>query len=279
MRKFIKYEIKGTYKFILGLLSILLIAFTIIQFKGRNIFSSLDNPSPMMKPFELVALLSLLAIFGAFITAFFYIVGSFRKDLYEDRGYLTFTLPLSGNQILGGKLIVALLWFLIIGLVTIVYNALLGTILFKVNWTSFFRMFKEVANIWGLTITIGGIISAVLSLTIIYFSMALSRVSFKNKKIGGLWFIAFLIISGIVSYIVLRVNVALPYYFDLNTFKLINISKAREMNWINGLPGAMYGMVGFTKIIPNIFGKLTELLVSIGMFIGTSQLIEKRIDL
>lgn len=287
MRKFIKYEIKGTYRFILGLLSILLIAFTIIQFKGHKDFTNLANPSPMINPFEFIALLSILVIFGAFVTAFFYIIGSFRKELYEDRGYLTFTLPLTGNQIVGGKLLVALLWTFIIGITIVVYNLLLATFLFKVKWSSYLEVFKGLINLWGLTFSIGGIISVVLSLTIIYFSITLSKISFKNKKVGGLWFIAFLLISGVVSYIVNRVNIALPYYLDLSTFKLTNVRDLTDLFWmvdiskgVHVIPNGMHNIVGVTEnMFPNIFGKLTELLISIGMFLGTSQLIEKRIDL
>lgn len=38
-----------------------------------------------------------MTLFGTALVVFLYIVGSFRKELYEDRGYLTFTLPLTGK--------------------------------------------------------------------------------------------------------------------------------------------------------------------------------------
>ncbi len=276
MRKFIKYEIRGTYRFILGLLAILVIAFSLIQLKVKSEISNfLMNPSSIINPFEFVALISILVIFGAFITAFFYIIGSFRKELYEDRGYLTFTLPLTGNQILGGKLLVALLWFFTIAIVTVLYNVLLAAILFKLKLSFFMEMFGVLVSSWGLAYLIKGIISSVLTLTIIYFSISLSKVTFKNKKVGGFWFIAFLIIHGLVSYIINRVNLALPYYLDMNTFKFTNPVSFME------LYGKSFGLTGWLmNIIPvNIYGTLTELIIATGMFFGTSHMIEKRIDL
>ena len=80
MGRYIKYEIKSSYKFILGVLALVLILTTVLytyiakrKFAGYSIGIH-DN-------------------IWYSLTTFLYIVGSFRKELYEDRGYLTFTLP------------------------------------------------------------------------------------------------------------------------------------------------------------------------------------------
>ena len=107
MLKFIKYEIKGNYRFILGILALVLIASSIIQ---AVIFRDVRSGDITFSGglFEgMISLVSILVLFGAALVAFINIVGSFKKELYDDRGYLTFTLPLSGHQILGVKLIVA----------------------------------------------------------------------------------------------------------------------------------------------------------------------------
>ena len=43
MRKFMKYEIKGSYKFVLGIIAVLLVASTIIQY---NIYREINIGSP-----------------------------------------------------------------------------------------------------------------------------------------------------------------------------------------------------------------------------------------
>lgn len=129
MIKYMKYEIKGTYKFILGLILTVLIASTGLQLYVRNSLSNIYNSN--IDPFRmsnLLVVVLVLVIFGAFITTLFYIIGSFRKELYEDRGYLTFSLPLTGKQILGSKLIIALMWYAILILSATIYNIVLGSI-------------------------------------------------------------------------------------------------------------------------------------------------------
>ena len=136
MKKYMKYEIKGSYKFILGIIAILIIASTIIQWNikvGMDKALTFGDGTPTSLAGIMMGL-SVLVIFGAFLVAAFHIIGSFRKELYEDRGYLTFTLPLSGYQIVGSKLIVAILWFTAIGVSILIFNIILGLILFGGSW-------------------------------------------------------------------------------------------------------------------------------------------------
>ena len=128
MKKYMKYEIKGTYKFILGILIVVLIASTVIQMNALNQVYEINQMDGSVTydnstGFQiLLVMTAALVIFGAYITAFFYIIGSFRKELYENRGYLTFTLPLTGNQILGSKLLVSMLWYFVLGAGMVIYN-------------------------------------------------------------------------------------------------------------------------------------------------------------
>lgn len=100
-----KYEIKGTYKILLGILALVLILITGIYMYSRDSSNFLNFGAIFMT-------LSVLVLFGTSLATFLYIVSSFKNELYEDRGYLTFTLPLTGNQIVGAKLLVAMFWFL-----------------------------------------------------------------------------------------------------------------------------------------------------------------------
>lgn len=259
MTKFIKYEIKGTYKFIMMLILAVLGASTGLQLsalKGlKGNFESLPPYLPLILG---------LIIFGAFISAFFYIVSSFRKELYEDRGYLTFSLPLTGKQMVGTKLLIALFWTAVIGLSMVIYNLLLGSILFGTQWIEEFKvLFSSIP--FGLEITVGitGILSATLSLLLIYFSITLSKVSIRNRKIGGLWFILFLVLNATVNYLSLKVATAFPYYFDTQSFKIVNGTLFAD---IFG-----YGL--------NISSIVFSTLICIITFFVTSYLIDRKVEI
>ena len=182
MGRYIKYEIKGSYKFILGVLALVLILTT-------GIYAYVNTAKEGSEFGAVLIGLSTLVIVGTLLTTFLYIVGSFRKELYEDRGYLTFTLPLTGNQILGAKLIVAIIWFTLLGAVIAGYNVLmaLNFVPAEFNLSELFSVINR-GMVLGL---IMAFISGIITLILIYFSMALSRVTLKNKKIGGFWFVIF----------------------------------------------------------------------------------------
>lgn len=284
MKKYMKYEIKGSYKFILGIIAIVIIASTIIQLSiSSQIDLALNDPVNNMNGMTgakaFLFIVSILVIFGAFLTAFFQIVGSFKKELYEDRGYLTFTLPLTGSQIVGAKMIVAMLWFVVIGATIAIYNLFLALIVFGGSWVDVAKEIFSMINSGVFSLGIVSILSVILTLTLIYFSIALSRVSIKNKKIGGIWFIVFLILNAIAGYIVLRMSSAIPYFLSLDGFKILH---QYELNILPGMYNSMNDLILFGSNYStyiNIVGILTHIVMFVAAFLGTGYLIEKKIDL
>lgn len=281
MRKYMKYEIKGTYKFVLGILAIILLASTFIQFNIAYEMNSI-NAGESIQGFGITRFLlsiSPFIIFGAFLTLFFYIIGSFRKELYEDRGYLTFTLPLSGNQILGSKMIVALLWFIVIGISIVLYNLLLSSILFNENLMYIFKNIPDIINSGMISVSITGLLSSIMTLILIYFSIAISKVSIKNKKIGSLWFILFLVIAGVVNYFNFEIITSMPYYLNLTNFNVASFSEIVMNSYMNqDLNSGIIIGNNYNAYI-NMASFLFQLTVSIGAFLSTGYLIEKKIDL
>ncbi|MCK9443635.1 MAG: hypothetical protein M0Q14_03775 [Tissierellaceae bacterium] len=286
MRKLIKYEIKGSYKFILGIIAIVLIASTIIQLNVlKEIKNDIRISGPSMSIFEgFMFALSILVIFGAFLVAFFHIIGSFRKELYEDRGYLTFTLPLSGNRILGAKLIVANIWFLALGTSTLVFNVILTTILHGTKWIETIRKIFGVIEpniIYSIIISslVVTTISFILTLVLVYLSITLSRVSVKNKRIGGLWFIVFIILNGILGFITVKVSTLFPYFLNLNNFSIVHNYDIYSFTGITSGLGQLLLYGGDFNSYINIFGNLFQIAIAVLGFMGTGYLIEKKIDL
>lgn len=291
MFKFMKYEIRGTYRFMLALIATVLFASTGIQLYAFNSMRRFNLEGSQIGAMEngLLVIIMVFMIFGAFITAFFYIVGSFRKELYEDRGYLTFSLPLTGKQIVGSKLIIALFWSAILGLSALVYNLVLGVVLFGDKWTGGFKyIFSMIPGNLVVSIGITGLFSSITTLLLIYFSMTISRVSIRNKRIGGLWFIIFLVLNALVTFITIKASSILPYYFDLTSFKFMSQSAFVEYTrWntsniisiVNGGGNGSMVLNSAGKLIFNIGSTLASLSIVLGTFFGTSYLIENKIDL
>lgn len=278
MFKYMKYEIRGTYRYILGVLALVLILIT-------GLYVYIDR---MGRTGEISAIggtfmgLSVMILFGTALATFLYIVGSFRKELYEDRGYLTFTLPLTGNQIVCSKLIVASIWFLGLGIAIGLYNILMVAIFAPVE-VSLSELFREMSAIVAvrkvLFSIISGIFSIVNMLIIIYFSMALGRVTFRNKRIGGLWFIIFIIISILLGSVALMISDYLPYYLDLNTSRIGTLDSIRINYQINIDVNAVAVKTSSDMATINIASTIFNIATTVLLFLGTGYLIDRKIDL
>ncbi len=274
MGRYMKYEIRGSYKFILGVLALVLILTT-----GIYVYISNANESSALGVTFMG--LSVLVIFGTLLITFLYIIGSFRKELYEDRGYLTFTLPLTGTQILGSKLIVAIIWFAILGLVIGLYNAFMTFIFapIKPAISDIIAIINSIpireASVFLLIVFIGGVSTLIL----IYFSMALSRVTFRNKRIGGFWFVIFLIVSGLVAMGQAKIIQALPYYLDLDTFRIISNDMLNYDFHIEMSSAGLMASGNMGNAVLNIAGFIYSIAVGVIFFLGTGYIIENKIDL
>ncbi len=289
MLKYMKYEIKGTYRFMLAIILTVIGASTGLQVYGNKIFVADSYVGPNPTGILFLAIMGFL-IFGAFISALFYIIGSFRKELYEDRGYLTFSLPLTGKQILGSKTLIALMWAALLIIISLVYNfilaiALHGGVVFSELFEAIRYLFRFKVDNVIITIILASIFSGITTLLLIYFSIALSRVTIKNKKIGGMWFIIFLVLNSIISFLTLMAVEAFPFYLDLSNFNIIRASELTNyMGYNMGLimsTGSSTGMIitSDKNIVLNIGSALFSIITAIGIFFGTSYLIERKIDL
>lgn len=276
MGKLIKYEIKGTYRYILGVLALVLILTT-------GIYAYISNTNEGSAFGATFIGLSVLVIFGTALSTFLYIVGSFRKELYDDRGYLTFTLPLTGNQIVGAKLIVSLMWFAILGIVIAVYNIIMALSFSPVelNISELFSMIKNMGIPYKefIIVAITGVISGVTTLILIYLSMALSRVTFRNKKIGGFWFIIFLVLSALITYSQVKIAQFLPYYIDISTFKVGSGYMLSNNFYISTNENGIIMSGDFGNMLFNIPSFIYSILMGVLTFLGTGYLIENKIDL
>ena len=279
MFKYAKYELRGTMKFLMGAIILALGASTGIQLFIIRRAGGLGG-SWRTGIAEYAATLMLALVFivlGSIIGGMVYLISSYRRELYEDRGYLTFSLPLSGGQLLGSKLLVALFWGTVMGISIVLYNLILAQILFGHNLLG--EMLKITGQIdnFGFLFT-GSIITSLMesavTLLLVYFAITVSRVSIKSRKIGSLWFILFIVLTSIVTYIQEFIANHLPMYLDVSKMAIIGQKEA----YIMGIDSQFGGTLSIQGVV-SIPGLVFQLLLIAGAFVATSYMLEKKIDI
>ncbi|MCY6372735.1 hypothetical protein [Clostridium ganghwense] len=259
MGNLIKYELKGNFKIFIGL-------FIITCLVNLGLYSRVD-----VWPSAAVYSLVLVVISIMCVMVLVFNINSFSKELYEDRGYLTFTLPVSGNKIIGSKTIAALIWFTAAGILTAL------TILFfkgKVDWSIISEINKHVNLPLVITMSIiAVIVNALQLLFTIYFVITASKVAVKKKKIGKfLGFVLFIALNAGIGYVAHLITKLIPYTFSVDLSRqthnaLVYTSDAFLRISQNGLFEMNIAVIIYT------------ILITIGLFIGTGYLIDNKIDM
>src|SRR5699024_10131787 len=105
--------------------------------------------------------------------------------------------------------------------------------------------------------------------------MTLDNETFRYKKIGGLWFIIFILVSIILSYGQLKVAELLPYYFNVKDMSIGKVVRFGDM--LNN--EIMFEVNGGVKLEANrvilqmnIGSSIFNILTTIGLFLGTGYL-------
>lgn len=196
MFKLVKYELRGNLFTIAGICITIIIANLLLLTRkaswGTNSVTGL----------------SIFLAIGAIITIFIYSLTIMSKYLYEDYGYLLFTLPQSGISIILSRLITSLIQITMVVLVS--FSCVYLIIGEKIS-PDFFK----ILNLNGLMLAqcIWGLISF---LTYIYFCMIISKVAFRSKKIGKLGsFVAFILLSVLLGWISVKITELFPQTVEL----------------------------------------------------------------
>lgn len=235
MFKFLKYDFKGSYKTLLGFILGGIIGSTFIQiffFQQSNTLkaSGLDMPVALK---GIITIASALVIVSVVIGFIIYSVRMFSNELNEDRGYLTFSVPQSMYKMILSKLFIVFIWSMLSMLVGFYYNIAFSYLIFdsgqaaEVLMESFSGFSDIIRNIF-----ITGV-EATFIMSVCYFAISLSKVTFNNKKLGLLWIPIFILLLIAVNY--LRSFLASPYifrpigpvvnifgvYYDYNIWKVV----------------------------------------------------------
>ncbi|SFL52055.1 hypothetical protein [Pelosinus propionicus] len=167
--------------------------------------------------------------------------------LYEDQGYLLFTLPQSGTSIMASRLIAAVIQ---ISLVALVSAAMFGVLDQGRLFNAIFNQVELHELVYSILLHLWTIVS---TLTFMYFCMVVGRIALKGKKIGK-----------IGSFVI---------------FVLLSIAKAGLAVGISSSFPQMVQIHSVTTMTMNVGSMIFDIVTFGILFMATSYLLEHKVDL
>ena len=237
----VRYEFKNVNKWFLALYAAVLSLSVIIGIQG----SSLSSTYYQDKGVIMLVFLSL--VFGGLvitlsISTLILIIQRFKGSVYDRRGYLTLTLPVSEHQILSAKLLGAFVWSLAS---TVVFLFSLYIIISMIEPDAFLSSFAEYMlknytdNFWLALISY--IFNTLASILCIYLSISIGQLF--NEYRTALAVVAYIAIQVVLGFITLNLRIDFDY------------------NWVLS------------------FEIFKDLILSVGFYLGTYYILKNKVNL
>ena len=237
----VRYEFKNVNKWFLALYAAVLSLSVIIGVQG----STLSNTYYQDKGVVMLVFLSL--VFGGLIitlsiSTLILIIQRFKGSVYDRRGYLTLTLPVSEHQILSAKLLGAFVWSLTS---TLVFLFSLYIIIVMLNQDTYLFEFAEYLlkydheNFWLALISY--IFNTLASILCIYLSISIGQLF--NEYRTALAVVAYIAIQVVLGFITLNLRIDFDY------------------NWVLS------------------FEIFKDLILSVGFYLGTYYILKNKVNL
>lgn len=237
----VHYEFKNVNKWFLALYAAVLSLSVIIGIQG----SSLSSTYYQDKGVVMLVFLSL--VFGGLvitlsISTLILIIQRFKGSVYDRRGYLTLTLPVSEHQILSAKLLGAFVWSLAS---TVVFLFSLYIIISMIQPDAFLSSFAEYMlknytdNFWLALISY--IFNTLAGILCIYLSISIGQLF--NEYRTALAVVAYIAIQVVLGFITLNLRIDFDY------------------NWVLS------------------FEIFKDLILSVGFYLGTYYILKNKVNL
>ena len=237
----VRYEFKNVNKWFLALYAAVLSLSVIIGIQG----SSLSSTYYQDKGVVMLVFLSL--VFGGLvitlsISTLILIIQRFKGSVYDRRGYLTLTLPVSEHQILSAKLLGAFVWSLAS---TVVFLFSLYIIISMIQPDAFLSSFAEYMlknytdNFWLALISY--IFNTLAGILCIYLSISIGQLF--NEYRTALAVVAYIAIQIVLGFITLNLRIDFDY------------------NWVLS------------------FEIFKDIILSVGFYLGTYYILKNKVNL
>lgn len=237
----VRYEFKNVNKWFLALYAAVLSLSVIIGIQG----SSLSSTYYQDKGVVMLVFLSL--VFGGLvitlsISTLILIIQRFKGSVYDRRGYLTLTLPVSEHQILSAKLLGAFVWSLASTLVFLFSLYIIIVMVYPGAYLSTFAeyMLKNYTDNFWLAL-ISYIFNTLASILCIYLSISIGQLF--NEYRTALAVVAYIAIQVVLGFITLNLRIDFDY------------------NWVLS------------------FEIFKDLILSVGFYLGTYYILKNKVNL
>ena len=190
--KLIKYDFKAMFRSLYPIY-VALIALTVVF----SLMVKFNFDQGLL--FTIFAFLFVAALNGSIIACVFFVVTRFSHGLLKNEGYLSFALPVSTATHILAKVINAIIWAFIEGLMLCLCMLIMGTVMGSIKEVAFF--FREVFRAFDLIekevlvavlqVIVFLILEMIASVCLIYAAMAVGHLFSKNQKMIA---VAFLIV-------------------------------------------------------------------------------------
>ena len=237
----VRYEFKNVNKWFLALYAAVLSLSVIIGIQGSTLTSTYYQDKGV------VMLVFLSLVFGGLvitlsISTLILIIQRFKGSVYDRRGYLTLTLPVSEHQILSAKLLGAFVWSLAS---TVVFLFSLYIIIIMVYPGAYLSTFAEYMlknyqdNFWLALISY--IFNTLASILCIYLSISIGQLF--NEYRTALAVVAYIAIQVVLGFVTLNLRIDFDY------------------NWVLS------------------FEIFKDLILSVGFYLGTYYILKNKVNL
>lgn len=259
MFKLIKYELIGKWR----ALAILSISIIILNLALLGLWSVWNH--------GVIIMLSVLISMVSSVVIFVWCITIFTNDIYDDKGYLTFTVPQRGYSILGAKLIMTIIFSLVVSVISGGFSYIL--ISKAANIPQWLDKIGVTINVMpSIIFLIYSFVSSALKMLEIYFAITVTRLAVFKKKLGK--FIAFLAV--VVEFIILAfINLGLSKLFKQDIYIKVIKSVSGSVNSGNSTIDTLTRGIPLPIATDIVF----PIILFIVLFIATGYMIENKIDL
>lgn len=262
-------------------LIILFGVFGICALIGGNDSISADFASKLTTARNVSIILSILVSFLLIFVTFFFVVYDFFKSLFSPQGYLSFTLPVSSNQLLGSKVIVYGGWMLLS------YAAFMLTSVYLMNYTADEVIGMEKISLVESLLTMLGdfpsttqiiayLVYMVLMffviflsfVSIVYFSITVSHVRVLQKHSVVASIVIFFVTALVFLWISFKMTDIVNFVMVFNDDKTLSFGILSPTEYLVGNQLGMEVTPGFAFLVLDII-----------MFFATSYIMHKKVNL
>lgn len=224
---------------------------------------------------------SMLVSFLLIFVTFFFVVYDFFKSLFGQQGYLSFTLPVSSNQLLGSKVIVYGGWLMVS------YAVFMFTVYFMGTYTidnvigqekisvveSLMMMLGDFPSItqliaYAVYISVFFFVMIFSFVFIVYFAISLAHVRILQKFSLIASVPIFFMLAIVFFALAMKMSDIVNIFLLFNEDNTISISILKEGMQIK----SQYMMMPITPIISFV-------IIDVGMFFVTSYVMHKKVNL